>query len=293
MPVIAIHSLELLEAQKKVIAQKYTDVLAQLTNVPPERIYVLFCGYPLDSIAAGGVLNSDIPASVLKQFVTKYTAELAKADHVTVITRLKAKKKQVEAVRQTLLELVPLARVEPGCVNFDALQCTDPNHYFMLHETWADMAAHQAYLDKDYHGRLFKKGTGLFKTPKVEEPFETLTAVPYTGLDTLPSPGIIITRMTARADMVEAAKAELTTLTTSSRQETGCYQYNMYQGLNNPMVFVEDEIWAGREAVEYHFGTDYFRHLSENANRFFMPTDSPFSPFEVMLCAPQAAATKA
>jgi quinol monooxygenase YgiN len=63
----------------------------------------------------------------------------------------------------------------------------------------------------------------------------------------------------------------------------------MYQGLNNPAVFVEDEIWADHEAVEYHFGTDYFKHLFENANNFFEPADSQFSPFEVMLCTPQAA----
>jgi quinol monooxygenase YgiN/phenylpyruvate tautomerase PptA (4-oxalocrotonate tautomerase family) len=200
MPVIMIHTLELLEEQKRVIAQKYTDLLAELTKVPQERIYVFFYGYPLDGIAAGGMLNSEIPPSVLKQFVTKYTAELAKAARVTIISRLMAKKrqKQKEAARQALLELATNAREEPGCLNFDALQCADPDFCFMLHETWADETARKAYLDQDYYWRFAKKVPGLFKAAKGEEALEVLTAVPYTGPDTLPSPGIIITRMTAR-----------------------------------------------------------------------------------------------
>ena len=57
MPVIMIHTLELTEEQKKVIAKKYTKILSDLTNVPEDRIYCFFSGYPLDDIAAGGVLN--------------------------------------------------------------------------------------------------------------------------------------------------------------------------------------------------------------------------------------------
>ncbi len=74
MPVIMVHSLELLEEQKKEIAKKYTEILSEQTKVPPDRIYVFFSGYPLDSISAGGVLNSDLPREVLEQFVIKETA---------------------------------------------------------------------------------------------------------------------------------------------------------------------------------------------------------------------------
>jgi 4-oxalocrotonate tautomerase len=76
MPVIMVHSLELTEEQKKIMAQQYTKILSDLTNVPEERIYCLFSGYPLDSIAAGGVLNSEMPVEVLKQFNIKYTEDL-------------------------------------------------------------------------------------------------------------------------------------------------------------------------------------------------------------------------
>jgi phenylpyruvate tautomerase PptA (4-oxalocrotonate tautomerase family) len=76
MPVIMIHSLELLEEQKKRIAQKYTKILSEETKVPEEKIYTFFSGYDVEDIAAGGVLNSELPDKVMKQFVTKYSQEL-------------------------------------------------------------------------------------------------------------------------------------------------------------------------------------------------------------------------
>jgi len=76
MPVITLHSLELLEEQKKRIARKYTKILSEETLVPEERIYVFFAGYDIQDIAAGGVLNSEISDDVLKQFNTKYSEYL-------------------------------------------------------------------------------------------------------------------------------------------------------------------------------------------------------------------------
>lgn len=80
MPVIMIHSLELLEEQKKRIAKQYTKILSDETNVPEERIYTFFSGYSVEDIAAGGVLNSEIPDDIMKGFITKYSEELRKID---------------------------------------------------------------------------------------------------------------------------------------------------------------------------------------------------------------------
>jgi phenylpyruvate tautomerase PptA (4-oxalocrotonate tautomerase family) len=80
MPVIMLHSLELLEEQKKRIAKKYTQILSEETKVPEERIYCFFSGYSVEDIAAGGVLNSEVPDEIMKGFVTKYSEELKKID---------------------------------------------------------------------------------------------------------------------------------------------------------------------------------------------------------------------
>jgi phenylpyruvate tautomerase PptA (4-oxalocrotonate tautomerase family) len=72
MPVIMIHSLELRDEQKRDIAQKFTQILSESTKVPESAIYIFFGDYPLQSIAAGGMLNSELPDEVLAQFDIKY-----------------------------------------------------------------------------------------------------------------------------------------------------------------------------------------------------------------------------
>jgi len=77
MPVITVNTLELMESQKREIAQKFTKILSESTKVPEERIYVLFNGYPLDGIAAGGHLVSEFPPGP-DDFIIKYTDDLKK-----------------------------------------------------------------------------------------------------------------------------------------------------------------------------------------------------------------------
>ena len=77
MPVISVHTLELLEEQKKDIAQKFTKILSESTKVPEERIYVFFSGYGLDGIAAGGHLVSESPPGP-DDFNIKYCDDLKK-----------------------------------------------------------------------------------------------------------------------------------------------------------------------------------------------------------------------
>jgi len=76
MPVVMIHSLELREEQKKRIARPYTKIFAEETKVPEKRIDVFFGGYGLDGIAAGGVLDSDVPPEVLAPFEARFTDEM-------------------------------------------------------------------------------------------------------------------------------------------------------------------------------------------------------------------------
>lgn len=77
MPVIMVHTLELRDEDKMIIAQKYTQILADLTKVPPEKIYVLFNGYPLEGIATGGHLVAEYPVGP-NDFNIKYTENLKK-----------------------------------------------------------------------------------------------------------------------------------------------------------------------------------------------------------------------
>lgn len=75
MPAITIQSLELTDEQKEVLADKYITIFSEVTNVPKDRIYLFFDGYPLDCAATNGVLFSKNPPS--KKIIGKFNQDNA------------------------------------------------------------------------------------------------------------------------------------------------------------------------------------------------------------------------
>ena len=61
MPAITIQSLEFSEDQKEVLAEKIAEVVAEVSRVPKDRIYIFFDGYPLNCAAVNGKLFSKNP----------------------------------------------------------------------------------------------------------------------------------------------------------------------------------------------------------------------------------------
>jgi 4-oxalocrotonate tautomerase len=69
MPAITIQSLELTDQQKTTLAERFTSLFSELTDVPKDRIYIFFDGYPLDCAAKNGVLFSvDPPTHIRGKF---------------------------------------------------------------------------------------------------------------------------------------------------------------------------------------------------------------------------------
>lgn len=66
MPAITIQSLELTDEQKEYLADKYISIFSEVTNVPKDRIYMFFDGYPLDCVATDGILFSKKPPKLAK-----------------------------------------------------------------------------------------------------------------------------------------------------------------------------------------------------------------------------------
>jgi hypothetical protein len=66
MPAIVIHSLELTDEQKEILADKYITLFSEVSNVPKDRIYLFFDGYTLDNAACDGILFSKRPPKLAK-----------------------------------------------------------------------------------------------------------------------------------------------------------------------------------------------------------------------------------
>ncbi|MDD3625739.1 MAG: tautomerase family protein [bacterium] len=68
MPAITVQSLELTDEQKKIVAEKFTEIFSDLTKVPQDRIYVFFSGYTPENCAKGNILFSEVP---IKKIICK------------------------------------------------------------------------------------------------------------------------------------------------------------------------------------------------------------------------------
>jgi 4-oxalocrotonate tautomerase len=72
VPAITIQSLELRDSQKKILAEKFTQIFSELTNVPQDMIYVFFDGYKLNDTARGSFIFAENPPARL---VAKFNEE--------------------------------------------------------------------------------------------------------------------------------------------------------------------------------------------------------------------------
>lgn len=61
MPAIIVHSIEMTDEQKKIIAERFISTFSEVTNVPQDRVYLFFNGYDLSDAATGGKLFSENP----------------------------------------------------------------------------------------------------------------------------------------------------------------------------------------------------------------------------------------
>ena len=296
MPVITVNALELLEEQKKIIARKYTDILAEQTKVPPERIYVFFGGYPLDAIAAGGVLNSEIPPEILKQFVIKYTAEMAAASSITVLTRMKAKAGLESAARQVIMSLLLQTRNEPGCLGYDLYQSerdlyrrNDTRSYFVLQERWRDQEGLNAHLATPYFVDFMAAKEALF-----DGPLEVTSAIgtpKRTAALDLPDKLKVVLRLKAREGKEEAIKQGVLQMMEIMRSQPGCLRYDVYQGFEgiyDTSVFTADQVWADQEALDRAL-----QQVMTNLPFFLEDLDGPREPITFDMVSEPAPERKA
>ncbi|MCF0074728.1 antibiotic biosynthesis monooxygenase [Dyadobacter sp. CY261] len=63
----------------------------------------------------------------------------------------------------------------------------------------------------------------------------------------------------SKADYRDEVRETLLNLVTESRKEAACLQYDLYQDDTDPNVFVFQEIWESREALEEHNRQPYLR----------------------------------
>jgi quinol monooxygenase YgiN len=76
----------------------------------------------------------------------------------------------------------------------------------------------------------------------------------------------VVAKIRAKEESVETVRSELLNLVEPTRKEEGCIDYQLYQDMREPSVFVFYENWASAADLEKHKNTD---HYERNAATVF------------------------
>ncbi|MDD2542661.1 MAG: putative quinol monooxygenase [Desulfuromonadaceae bacterium] len=71
---------------------------------------------------------------------------------------------------------------------------------------------------------------------------------------------IVVAKVIAKKDSIDAVKTELLKLIEPTRKEDGCIEYNLHQDNENSAIFVFCEIWESRACLEKHMNSEHFKN---------------------------------
>jgi quinol monooxygenase YgiN/phenylpyruvate tautomerase PptA (4-oxalocrotonate tautomerase family) len=291
MPVIMIHTLELTEEQKKIMAQKYTKIMSELTNVPEDKIYVFFAGYALDGIAAGGMLNSELPESILKMFKIKYSEELISKQAIRVLSLMKIKAGMEERAQELMLKFVTKTREEKGCLgydctrsDFDLLSEKPQTSYFIFKEKWLDMDAIGYHISSDWFKEFMGEAANFCEGPiEVTKRIDAINKLEIVDFATKVK---IELRVHAKPEKAEAVKDGLAAAMKMMSAMPGCVSYDLYQGFEgifDPNVFITDQIWENMDLL-----SKAIEHLMKNMPFSTDDLAEPIQEFVFKMCSEPA-----
>jgi len=258
MPVVSIQSLELNLEQKKYIAREYARILSQAAAVPKDQVYVFFGGLPLNGIAAGGVLNSELPDSMLSKFNIAYARHMEKDGTVCVMTRMKAKKGMEEEAEKVTLEFLKKTRREPGCLSYDLFRSRKDiyrkartSSYFILQERWRGMEGIEEHLASEHFKDYMAQKDELF-----DGEFEVCSKISGPSRNTADSAEghmKLVVRMHAKDDKTQAVRRGNLEMRKRLKKLDGCLAFDVYQGfegISSTSVFLSDQTWENMDSLE-------------------------------------------
>lgn len=69
---------------------------------------------------------------------------------LTITGNIKVKSEHVDFVKRELLKLIPITRIEKGCIQYDLHQDNKDPTYFMFYENWESRNVWQAHMANDH-----------------------------------------------------------------------------------------------------------------------------------------------
>lgn len=69
---------------------------------------------------------------------------------LTIVAHIMAKSDRVDFVKAELQKLIPVTRIEAGCVNYDLHQDNENPAHFMFYENWDSRELWQAHMNSQH-----------------------------------------------------------------------------------------------------------------------------------------------
>lgn len=79
-------------------------------------------------------------------------------NQLTIVARILAKEEKRDLIKSELLKLIPITRVEAGCINYDLHQDIENPNLFLFHENWESRELWQQHM-KNAHLADYMKAT--------------------------------------------------------------------------------------------------------------------------------------
>lgn len=212
-------------------------------------------------------------------------------DPITVITRMKVKPNNIEALRKAADPFFQKTRREPGCVLYDLYQGARDGHFFIFHEVWKDQQAINDHIASAHFNEFMGQAAGLLETmePGSASPFQVTMAEAFNPSDP-PQTEEVIVATRARASEESAGRITgdlIESIITPSNKEPGCLGYDLYLNLDDKRLLILFEQWKGFGAIQEHMQTAHFNGFMQSApEKLVPPSPDKDDLFEVMICHP-------
>jgi len=207
---------------------------------------------------------------------------------LTVFAIVKVKSNKAMQARQEMLKLVPLTRLEPGCINYDmhvsvgttpGTEYTEDPTLYMFYENWRSREDWDLHMQMPYLTDWFNMCNGVGQEPVCEslditiyEMYKMPTNPVFRGkvLPDLKERYTLSARVFVKSkddcppefpDCADRARKEMLSLVPLTHTEPGCVDYRMHVNLNqengsqNPLSYLFYENW-------YDFHVWYYDHMN-------------------------------
>lgn len=187
-------------------------------------------------------------------------------------TRMKAKPGKEETLRQELISISVESRKENGCVSYIPLESLSDPGIFAIYDVWKNRDTMLAHVDSSHIGN-FVAGMADFLDPPegISGLLDGMDCASYTqNSSDISWPATVLNTVSAKSGKSEEARGAVLSLSARAGEEApGCLRYDIYQGIDMPGIFIEDQTWESYTDLSDYSDSTIFNDFLKSSSDMF------------------------